>query len=140
RTLRAGAGGVDLCATVTLLDGLVLARSAFHHSMNYRAVVAFGHARVVEDLDEKARVLAALMDRLVPGRAALARAATPEELRGTLMLALPLDEASVKIRSGPPIDDEADLSWPVWAGVVPLGPAAGAPVAAPGTVGSPPAR
>src|SRR6185369_843685 len=132
--------GVELCATVTLLDGLVLARSAFHHSMNYRSAVVFGRARVVTDEDEKARALAALIERVVPGRSAEARAPRPEELRGTLLLALPLDEASVKVRSGPPIEDEADLTLPVWAGVIPIEPTAGAPLAAPGTAGSPPAR
>jgi nitroimidazol reductase NimA-like FMN-containing flavoprotein (pyridoxamine 5'-phosphate oxidase superfamily)/GNAT superfamily N-acetyltransferase len=128
RMLKVGASGVDICATVTLLDGLVLARSAFHHSMNYRSAIVFGRARDVTDLDEKRRVLAAMVDRLVPGRAAEARAPTIEELKATRVLALPLDEASVKVRTGPPRDDEADMTWPAWAGVIPLALVRGQPI------------
>ena len=117
--LRA-AGAGPVCATVTLLDGLVLARSAFHHSMNYRSAVILGRARPVTDEAEKKRVLEALIERLIPGRMQTARPPSPEELKTTSVLALPLDEASVKIRTGPPIDGERDLSWPAWAGVIPL--------------------
>lgn len=120
RMLRTLEKGVSVCATVTLLDGLVLARSAFHHSMNYRSVVVMGRAHEVEDAAEKARVFAALVDHVVPGRAADARAANDFELRFTKLLALPLDEASVKLRSGPPIDDAEDMAHPAWAGVIPL--------------------
>jgi len=139
RMLKVGASGVDLCATVTLLDGLVLARSAFHHSMNYRSAVIFGRARDVTDIDEKRRVLHALVDRMVPGRAAEARAPTVEELKATRVLALPLDEASVKVRRGPPLDDEADRAWPAWAGVIPLSLARGEPIpdATPGAAAAP---
>jgi uncharacterized protein len=138
RMLRAGASGVDLCATVTLIDGLVLARSAFHHSMNYRSAVIVGRARLVEDAADKARVLAALVERLIPGRGRVARPPEPAELKQTTVLALPLDEASVKIRTGPPLDRDSDLSWPAWAGVIPLAMASGAPQPVDGAVGPPP--
>jgi nitroimidazol reductase NimA-like FMN-containing flavoprotein (pyridoxamine 5'-phosphate oxidase superfamily)/GNAT superfamily N-acetyltransferase len=140
RMLRAGAQGIDLCATVTLIDGLVLARSAFHHSMNYRSAVIVGRARLVEDDAEKARALAALVDRLIPGRNAVARPPEAQELKQTAVLALPLEEASVKVRSGPPIDREDDLGWPAWAGVIPLAMTSGAPEPAAGAVGAAPAR
>jgi len=135
--LRA-AGAGPVCATVTLLDGLVLARAAFHHSMNYRSAVILGRARPVTDEAEKKRVLEAMIERLVPGRMQTARPPSPEELKTTSMLALPLDEASVKIRTGPPIDGERDLSWPAWAGVIPLALTPGAPAPVEGTVGKPP--
>jgi uncharacterized protein len=128
RMLRSLASGVPVCLTVTLVDGLVLARSAFHHSMNYRSVVVLGTAREVADLATKDRVLGKLVDKLSPGRSALVRAPTEKELRGTSVLALPLDEVSGKVRVGPPIDDEADMSFPVWAGVVPTALRAGAPL------------
>ncbi len=137
--LRA-AGSGSVCATVTLLDGLVLARSAFHHSMNYRSAVILGRARPVTDEAEKKRVLEALVERLIPGRMQTARPPSPEELKTTSVLALPLDEASVKIRTGPPIDGERDLSWPAWAGVIPLGLTNGTPQPAEGTRGAPPER
>src|SRR6266511_2377218 len=117
RTLR---GGVDACVTVTLLDGLVLARSAFHHSMNYRSVVVFGKAREVAERAEKLRALERLVEHIAPGRSAEVRGPSESELRQTLVLALPLHEASAKIRTGPPIDDVDDYKLPVWAGVVPL--------------------
>jgi GNAT superfamily N-acetyltransferase len=135
--LRA-AGAGPVCATVTLLDGLVLARSAFHHSMNYRSAVILGRARPVTDEAEKKRVLEAMIERLVPGRMQTARPPSPEELKITSVLALPLDEASVKIRTGPPIDGERDLSWPAWAGVIPLALTPGAPAPVEATVGEPP--
>jgi nitroimidazol reductase NimA-like FMN-containing flavoprotein (pyridoxamine 5'-phosphate oxidase superfamily) len=128
RTLRAGAAGAELCAAVTLLDGLVLARSAFHHSMNYRSAVIFGRAREVTDPAEKTRALAALVDRFVAGRSRQVRPPSQAELAATLLLALPLDEASVKVRSGPPLpDEEADAGWPAWSGVIPVALRAGAP-------------
>ena len=140
RMLRAGADGIDLCATVTLLDGLVLARSAFHHSMNYRSVVIVGRARPVDDADEKERILTALVERLIPGRTGVARPPSAEEVKATTVLALPLEEASVKIRTGPPIDAERDLVLPVWTGVIPLALRAGAAQPADGSVGRPPER
>lgn len=117
RTLKAG---VDVCLTVTHLDGLVLARSAFHHSMNYRSVVVFGQASAVEDADAKREALQAITEHLTPGRWEVARQPNAAELAGTLVLALPIAEASAKIRTGGPVDDEADYALPVWAGVVPL--------------------
>lgn len=120
RTLRALGGALPMCCTVTLLDGLVLARAAAHHSMNYRAVVAFGVAREVTDLDEKRRALDALVEKVLMGRSAVARPPTERELLGTAVVAIPLDEASVKTRAGAPVDDEADLAWDCEAGVIPL--------------------
>lgn len=118
--LRAAVGGVDVCVTVTLLDGLVLARSAFHHSMNYRCVVLYGRGERVTDAAELQAMSAALVDHLAPGRSAEARPPTHDELRATLVIRLPIAEASVKVRTGPPVDDDLDLSLPIWAGVVPL--------------------
>jgi nitroimidazol reductase NimA-like FMN-containing flavoprotein (pyridoxamine 5'-phosphate oxidase superfamily) len=117
RSLRAG---IEACVTVTLLDGLVLARSAFHHSMNYRSAVIFGTAREVTDAAEKLEALRALVEHVVPGRWGDTRSPSAKELRGTLVLALPLEEASVKLRSGPPVDDAEDRALEYWAGVVPL--------------------
>jgi nitroimidazol reductase NimA-like FMN-containing flavoprotein (pyridoxamine 5'-phosphate oxidase superfamily) len=119
RMLRSLRDGVDACVTVTLLDGLVLARSAFHHSMNYRSVVVFGKAQEVRE-DEKVRVLDSLVEHVVRGRSKEVRAPSLKELRQTLVLALPIDEASAKIRAGGPVDDEEDYALPVWAGVLPL--------------------
>jgi hypothetical protein len=127
RMLKALGEGSDVCVTVTLVDGLVLARSAFHHSLNYRSVVVFGRARVVESDEEKTRALRAFTEHVVPGRWDAVRWPTPQELAATLVLALPLSEASAKIRTGPPLDDEEDYEMPVWAGVVPLAAAAGEP-------------
>lgn len=109
-----------ICVSFTVLDGLVLARSAFHHSMNYRCAVVFGVPRLVDEPEEKARALDLVVDHAVPGRSATMRAHTRKELAATSVLALSLAEASVKARSGPPIDDEADLVNGSWAGVVPL--------------------
>lgn len=131
RMLRTGKNGLGLCVTVTLLDGLVLARSAFHHSMNYRSVVLLGTATEVDDLAEKRAAFRALVEHVAPGRYAGVRAPTDDEIKGTLVLRLPITEGSAKIRSGPPIDDEDDYGWPVWAGVIPLALAPGAPVADP---------
>ena len=128
RMLRSLRDGVEACVTVTLLDGLVLARSAFHHSMNYRSVVVFGKAREVRE-DEKVRVLDSLVEHVVRGRSKEVRAPNLKELRQTLVLALPIDEASAKIRTGGPVDDEEDYALPVWAGVLPLTLTPGEPVA-----------
>jgi len=117
RTLTAGG---EACVTVTLLDGLVLARSAFHHSMNYRSVVVFGKAEEVTERDEKLRVLAALVEHVCRGRSADARGPTEKELKQTIVLRLPIAEASAKIRTGPPADDGEDYALPIWAGVLPL--------------------
>jgi len=117
RTLTAGG---EACVTVTLLDGLVLARSAFHHSMNYRSVVVFGKAEEVTERDEKLRVLAALVEHVCRGRSADARGPTEKELKQTIVLRLPIAEASAKIRTGPPADDAEDYALPIWAGVLPL--------------------
>ena len=126
RTLRQGS---EICVTVTILDGLVLARSAFHHSANYRSVIVFGRPLTVEDLEEKAAVLDAYTDKIVPGRRPHLRPMTEKEVRATTVVALPIHEASAKIRSGPPIDDEADLDLDIWAGVIPLSLTPGHPVA-----------
>jgi nitroimidazol reductase NimA-like FMN-containing flavoprotein (pyridoxamine 5'-phosphate oxidase superfamily) len=128
RMLRTIASGVEACLTVTLLDGLVLARSAFHHSANYRSVVVFGHAQVVEEPTAKLAALEAFAERAVAGRWAEVRKPTAKELKATTVLSLPLDEASAKIRTGPPVDDEEDYALDVWAGVIPLRLVAGEPV------------
>lgn len=129
RMLRSLADGLDACVTVTIVDGLVLARSAFHHSMNYRSVVILGRARLVTESAEKLAALRALTNHIVPDRWTELRPATDQELAATSVLALPIEEASAKVRTGPPIDDEDDVSWPVWAGVVPLSLGSGEPVA-----------
>ncbi len=131
RLMAALAAGAPTCATVTLLDGLVLARSAFHHSVNYRSVVIRGLARRVSDPDALAAGFTRLVDHAVPGRAAEARAPDRSETRQTMLLEVPLADASVKARTGGPVDDDADLSHPIWAGVIPLRVVAGAPEAAP---------
>ena len=118
--LAANARMSKICATVTLIDGLVLAKSAFHHSMNYRSVVAFGRPREVEDPGEKSAALQAFIDKLLPGRWQHVRAPSPKEFAATAIFALPLDEASAKLRAGPPLDDAEDLDLPVEAGVIPL--------------------
>jgi uncharacterized protein len=128
RMVRQLSSGVDVCVTVTIVDGLVLARSAFHHSMNYRSAVVLGRARLVTERDEKEAALRRFTDHVVPGRWAELRPITDQELKGTAVLALPIEEASAKVRTGPPLDDADDLQWPVWAGVVPLSTTAGEPV------------
>lgn len=127
RLLRALGDAIPVCVTVTLLDGLVLARSAFHHSMNYRSAVVFGTARTVHDDAEKAAAFDAIVDHVVPGRRPEVRPASKKETDATLVLALTIDEASAKVRTGPPIDDEDDYGLPVWAGVVPFTTVAGPP-------------
>ena len=131
RMLRTLKRGVDACLTVTLVDGLVLARSIFNHSINYRSVVVLGRAVEVEGADEKLQALEAFSDRILPGRWADVRPPTATELKATSILRLPLDEASAKVRVGPPKDDEEDYEWPVWAGVIPLALRAGEPHADP---------
>ncbi len=131
RMLRSLSQGIDVCITVTLVDGLVLARSTFHHSMNYRSVVVFGRATLVEDKDEKVRALHTISDHIIPGRWQEARKPTDQELRATSVLSLVLAEASAKIRSGPPKDDEADYELPIWAGELPFVVRYGQPIADP---------
>ena len=128
RMLRSLAGGIDACVTVTIVDGLVLARSAFHHSMNYRSVLVFGRATVVSDPEEKYAALLALSEHIVPGRWKDVREPNEQEMRLTTVLSLSLEEASAKVRTGPPLDDEEDYALPIWAGVVPLKLVAGEPV------------
>lgn len=122
RFARIAARGGPLAATfeVTLVDGLVLARSAFSHSANYRCVIAHGTATIVEDPEKKEAVLLAMMDKLVPGRNSDARGPRPDELRKTAVLELPLSDVGAKVRTGGPLDDDADLGLPVWAGVRPI--------------------
>jgi nitroimidazol reductase NimA-like FMN-containing flavoprotein (pyridoxamine 5'-phosphate oxidase superfamily) len=128
RMLRALSLEADVCVTVTLIDGLVLARSAFHHSMNYRSVMIFGRAKIVSDEGEKLEALRAFTEHIVPGRWKDVRQPSENELKATLVMSLLIDEASAKIRSGAPIDDEADYELDVWAGVIPLRLEAGVPV------------
>lgn len=128
RMLRALAGGSPACVTVTLLDGLVLARSAFHHSMNYRSVVVLGVATALHGREEKRAALRAIVEHVVPGRLREVREPSDTEVDGTLVVAIPVHEASAKVRTGPPVDDREDMALPCWAGVLPLGLAAGAPV------------
>ena len=128
RMIRGLSAGIPACLTVTLIDGLVLARSVFHHSLNYRSAVVLGQCRPVEGPDEREAALHAFTEQLVPGRWDEVRPPTPQELKGTRVLAMELDECSAKLRTGPPGDDEDDYVLPVWAGVVPLRTVAGPPV------------
>jgi nitroimidazol reductase NimA-like FMN-containing flavoprotein (pyridoxamine 5'-phosphate oxidase superfamily) len=130
RALRRLAGGIEACCTITHLDGLVVARSGFWSSMNYRSVMIFGRARLVDDPDEAMRALDAIVDHVLPGRPVEIRRPTPKEIAATKVIALPLDEASAKVRIGDPKDDPADVDTDVWAGTVPLRLVAGAPVPA----------
>jgi nitroimidazol reductase NimA-like FMN-containing flavoprotein (pyridoxamine 5'-phosphate oxidase superfamily) len=129
RMMKALAAGAEACVAVTHLDGIVVARSAFHSSMNYRSVVLFGTARAITDPAAKRAALDALVDHLIPGRVAEVREPTREELKVTSIVALAIEEGSAKVRTGPPVDDEEDYARPVWGGVVPLHLAAGAPLA-----------
>jgi nitroimidazol reductase NimA-like FMN-containing flavoprotein (pyridoxamine 5'-phosphate oxidase superfamily) len=129
--LLAIARGSDLCVAVTLTDGLVLARSAFHHSMNYRSVVVFGTGVRVDDVDEKRRAVDAIVDHVIAGRSADARPPTNAELRATLVVRIAISEASAKVRTGGPIDDAEDLALPIWGGHIPLRMVAGSPIADP---------
>jgi len=129
RMLRTLGAGADVCVTVTLLDGLVLARSAFHHSMNYRSVVIFGRATVVDDRAQKMEALRLFTEHVAPGRWNEVRRPSDKELQATIILALPLEEVSAKVRTGPPLDEEEDYQLPVWAGVLPLSLTTGQPLA-----------
>ncbi|PWC36531.1 pyridoxamine 5'-phosphate oxidase family protein [Azospirillum sp. TSO35-2] len=128
RMIRRLQEGGEACITVSLIDGWVLARSAFHHSVNYRSVMLFGRPRLVADEAEKRAALDALMEKIEPGRSAKVRAPNVQELKATSVLAFPIAEASAKRRCGPPADDAEDMAHPVWAGVVPLRIVAGEPV------------
>lgn len=128
RMLRTLDQGVPVCLTVTLLDGLVLARSIFNHSMNYRSVVVLGEAVAVEDPTEKLAALRALSEHILPGRWDEVRQPNEKELKATLVMRLPIVELSAKVRQGPPVDDAEDYSLPTWAGVIPLEVVAGEPI------------
>jgi len=128
RMLRTLVQGIDVCIAVTLVDGLVLARSAFHHSVNYRSVVIFGRAAMVEEKEAKLAALFAFSEHVIPGRWNDVREPTEQELKATTVLSLPLLEVSAKVRTGPPIDDEEDYALNVWAGVLPLRMIAGEPI------------
>jgi nitroimidazol reductase NimA-like FMN-containing flavoprotein (pyridoxamine 5'-phosphate oxidase superfamily) len=131
RMVKNLASGLNCCATMTHFDGLVYARSTFNSSMNYRSVMVFGIARLIEDIDEKRACVQALVDHLMPGRRADLRDSTIKELNATSMLALPIETFSTKVRTGPPEDTKSDLSAEVWAGVVPLTLTASEPIDAP---------
>lgn len=129
RMLQLVQRGAEVCIAVTIVDGLVLARSAFHHSINYRSVVLFGRGSEVREPERKNAVLRTLSEHLIAGRWDDTRGPSPDELRKTLVVSIPIDEASAKVRTGPPLDDEPDYDLPFWAGVLPLRLAAGVPVA-----------
>ena len=128
RMLKTLAEGIDMCVTVTLVDGYVLARSAFHHSMNYRSVTVLGRARLVTELSEKLAALRQITDHIVPGRWDEVRGPNELEMRQTVVIAVPLEEVSAKVRTGPPVDDDEDYLLPIWAGVVPIHTQLGAPL------------
>jgi nitroimidazol reductase NimA-like FMN-containing flavoprotein (pyridoxamine 5'-phosphate oxidase superfamily) len=128
RMLRRVDEGVPVCVTVTLLDGLVLARSIFNHSMNYRSVVILGTAVAVTDAQEKLEALRLLSEHILPGRWAESRQPNEKEIKATLVMRLPIEEFSAKVRQGPPVDDEEDYAFPTWAGVIPLEMVPGRPV------------
>jgi hypothetical protein len=129
RMLRTLETGVPVCVTVTLVDGLVLARSAFHHSMNYRSAVVFGTARKIDEPTQKNEALRVISEHLIAGRWDEVRVPSEQELKATTVLELTIEEASAKARTGPPVDDEEDYALPAWAGVLPLALQAGEPVA-----------
>ena len=131
RMLRTQTAGIPVCVTVTHVDGLVVARSGFHHSLNFRAVMAFGMAAKVEDLDEKEAGLNAFVERVYPGRNKVIRPISAQELKATTLMGMTIDEASAKIREGGPVDDEEDYALDCWAGIVPITPHIGAPIADP---------
>jgi nitroimidazol reductase NimA-like FMN-containing flavoprotein (pyridoxamine 5'-phosphate oxidase superfamily) len=128
RMLRQMKGGISVCITVTLLDGLVLARSIFNHSMNYRSAVILGKATLVDDPQEKLEALRLLSEHILPGRWDDSRQPNQSELKQTSVLRVPIEEFSAKVRTGPPVDDEEDYAFPTWAGVVPLEMKAGTPI------------
>ncbi len=127
RAMRVGESGVEVCITVTLLDGLVMARSGYHHSLNYRSVMMFGAAVLVDGRAEKLAALEAFMERVAPGRWDECRPITEQELKATTVLSLELNDVSAKVRTGPPSDDEEDYALPIWAGVVPVRQVVGTP-------------
>ncbi len=129
RMLRALSAGAEACITVSLLDGLVLARSAFHHSVNYRSVVILGKGTVIDEPEAKMEALSVITDRLIPGRWDGIRLPSPQEMKGATVMSFAIAEASGKVRVGPPIDDEEDYLLPIWAGVLPLALAPGVPIA-----------
>jgi hypothetical protein len=131
RLMKTLAQGVDVCFTVTILDALVVARSLFHHSMNYRSVVLFGKATLVTSEDEKMQALKAFTEHMIPGRWQEARIPNAGELKGTTVLSLPIEEGSAKMRTGQPLDDTQDYSLPIWAGELPLKLTPGIPIADP---------
>lgn len=131
RLLRHIQSGGEVCITITVVDGIVLARSVFHHSINYRSVVLFGKGAAIEDDQARLRALELFTERLIPGRWQDARPPSAIELKQTTIVAVPIDSASAKIRTGPPKDEEDDLDLPVWAGVLPLQHVAGTPIADP---------
>jgi nitroimidazol reductase NimA-like FMN-containing flavoprotein (pyridoxamine 5'-phosphate oxidase superfamily) len=131
RLLRHLEAGNPVCVTFTIVDGLVLARSAFNHSINYRSAVVFGQGPLIFDPEEKMAALAAFSERMMPGRWDDARIPNATELKATSVVSIPIDSASAKVRVGPPGDDAEDLELPVWAGVVPLRPVVGEPEPAP---------
>lgn len=128
RTLRRLATGLDVCCTITHLDGIVAARSGFNSSMNYRSVMLFGPARLVDDTDEATQALDAIVDHMLPGRSGEIRRPTAKEVAATTVIALPIDVASAKVRTGGPLDDADDVAAGGWAGVVPIRLVAGTPV------------
>jgi uncharacterized protein len=131
RAWKAVAGGAEVCVVATIVDALVLARSAFHHSMNYRSVVLYGRAREVMDPDELLAAARAITRHVLPGREDEARMPTSDEFRQTILFAIEIDEASAKVRTGPPKDDQEDLALPLWAGVLPLVTSPGIPEPSP---------
>ena len=130
RLLNTLASGVNICVTVTLIDAMVLARSAFHHSMNYRSAVILGQAVPIIKESEKAQALDALVDHLIPGRSQTSRPGSKQELKATHVMALEINEASAKIRTGPPKDDKEDMQTDFWAGIIPMATTYGAPESA----------
>jgi nitroimidazol reductase NimA-like FMN-containing flavoprotein (pyridoxamine 5'-phosphate oxidase superfamily) len=128
RMLNAEKGGAPVCLTVSHVDGLVMARSAFHHSINYRSVMLFGRAHAVEDDEHKLAAMRAFVERMYPGRWDTLRPVTKKELKATMALWMDIDEGSAKVRTGPPIDDTPDYALPIWAGVIPVRAVAGKPV------------
>ena len=130
--------GADACVTVTLVDGIVLARSTMHHSFNYRSVVLYGRGEAIEESGEKAAALERIVEHIIPGRSAEARGANELELKATMVVRLPINECSAKVRTGPPVDDEEDMALDVWAGVLPISTAWGEPEPDEATTAAPP--
>jgi uncharacterized protein len=137
RMLKALIDGTPCCVTVTIVDELVLARAALHHSLNYRSVMVLGTAREVTDPEEKGAALRAVVEHIAPGRSDEVRGADETDLKSTRVLSIPIEEASAKVRTGPPLDEEADMNLPYWAGELPLTSGTGDPIPAPDLVGDP---